>query len=138
MLLKGHKKIRSPPQHATGGYLGRIYPERGSAQTSLLGGRGRHFKLYMVMHGICFGISLFCMVLHRLHGVVQLIWHAGELPHSASCHFSMQLLEYQIPAPPPPAARHKKRHMQYLGNREWYHRSTGVKTNGNKFRIKNK
>ena len=37
----------------------------------------------MVLHGIL----LFCMVLHRLHGVVQLIWHAGELPRSASSHF---------------------------------------------------
>ena len=27
------------------------------------------------------------MVLQRLHGVVQLIWRAGELPRSASCHF---------------------------------------------------
>ena len=37
----------------------------------------------MVLHGIL----LFCMVLHRLHGVVQLIWRAGELPRSASSHF---------------------------------------------------
>ena len=37
----------------------------------------------MVLHGIL----LFCMVLHRLHGVVQLIWCAGELPRSASSHF---------------------------------------------------
>ena len=36
----------------------------------------------MVLHGIL----LFSMVLHRLHGVVQLIWRAGELPHSASSH----------------------------------------------------
>ena len=27
------------------------------------------------------------MVLQRLHGVVQLIWRAGELPRSASSHF---------------------------------------------------
>ena len=38
---------------------------------------------FMVLHGIL----LFCMVLHRLHGVVQLIWRAGELPRSASSHF---------------------------------------------------
>ena len=29
------------------------------------------------------------MVLHRLHGVVQLIWRAGELPRSASSHFKV-------------------------------------------------
>ena len=28
----------------------------------------------------------YCMVLHRLHSVVQLIWRAGELPRSASSH----------------------------------------------------
>ena len=38
----------------------------------------------MVLHGIIF---LFCMVLHRLHSVVQLISRAGELPRSASSHF---------------------------------------------------
>ena len=32
------------------------------------------------------------MVLHRLHGVVQLIWRAGELPRSASSHF-VQLID---------------------------------------------
>ena len=30
----------------------------------------------------------YCMVLHRLHGVVRLIWRAGELPRSASSHFA--------------------------------------------------
>ena len=33
------------------------------------------------------GIAWHCMVLQRLHGVVQLIWRAGELPRSASSHF---------------------------------------------------
>ena len=42
----------------------------------------------MVLHGIL----LFYMVLHRLHGVVQLIWRAGELPRSASSHF-VQLID---------------------------------------------
>ena len=42
----------------------------------------------MVLHGIL----LFCMVLHRLHGVVQLIWRAGELPRSASSHFTNRLV----------------------------------------------
>ena len=32
-------------------------------------------------------LSWYCMVLHRLHGAVQLIWRAGELPRSASSHF---------------------------------------------------
>ena len=40
-------------------------------------------------HCIAFDYLLwYCMVLHRLHGVVQLIWRAGELPRSASSHFS--------------------------------------------------
>ena len=39
----------------------------------------------MVLHGI----SLFCMVLHRLHGVVQLNWRASELPRSASGHLNI-------------------------------------------------
>ena len=39
-------------------------------------------------HCIAFDYLLwYCMVLHRLYGVVQLIWHAGELPRSASSHF---------------------------------------------------
>ena len=39
-------------------------------------------------HCIAFDyLSWYCMVLHRLHGVVQLIWRAGELPRSASSHF---------------------------------------------------
>ena len=33
------------------------------------------------------GIAWHCMVLQRLHGVVQIIWRAGELPRSASSHF---------------------------------------------------
>ena len=41
----------------------------------------------MVFVVVLHGILLFCMVLHRLHGVVQLIWRAGELPHSASSNF---------------------------------------------------
>ena len=41
----------------------------------------------MVLHGIL----LFCIVLHRLYGVVQLIWHAGELPRSASSHFKLYM-----------------------------------------------
>ena len=40
-------------------------------------------------HCIAFDyLSWYCMVLHRLHGVVQLIWRAGELPRSASSHFN--------------------------------------------------
>ena len=35
----------------------------------------------MVFVTVLHGILLFCMVLNRLHGVVQLIWRAGELPH---------------------------------------------------------
>ena len=39
-------------------------------------------------HCITFDYLLwYCMVLHRLHSVVQLIWRAGELPRSASSHF---------------------------------------------------
>ena len=39
-------------------------------------------------HCIAFDYLLwYCMVLHRLYGVVQLIWRAGELPCSASSHF---------------------------------------------------
>ena len=39
-------------------------------------------------HCIAFDYLLwYCMALHRLHGVVQLIWRAGELPRSASSHF---------------------------------------------------
>ena len=39
-------------------------------------------------HCIAFDyLLLYCMVLHRLHDVVQLIWRAGELPRSASSHF---------------------------------------------------
>ena len=33
------------------------------------------------------GIAWHFMVLQRSHGVVQLIWRAGELPRSASSHF---------------------------------------------------
>ena len=41
-------------------------------------------------HCIAFDYLLwYCMVLHRLYGVVQLIWRAGELPRSASSHFVM-------------------------------------------------
>ena len=66
------------------------------AQTTLIG-------YYMVFHCIAWycivfecialhGIALHriawhCMVLQRLHGVVQLIWRASELPRSASSHF---------------------------------------------------
>ena len=46
----------------------------------------------------------------------------------------IQLLEY--PIPPAAAAPDKKRHTRYLGNREWYHRSAGVKTKGNKISFK--
>ena len=43
-------------------------------------------------HCIAFDyLSWYCMVLHRLHGVVQLIWRAGELPRSASSHFDFKL-----------------------------------------------
>ena len=39
-------------------------------------------------HCIAFDYLLsYCLVLQRLHGVVQLIWRAGELPRSASSHF---------------------------------------------------
>ena len=51
-------------------------------------------------HCIAFDSLLwYCMVLHRLHGVVQLIWRAGELPRSASSHFykvSHQLFNYEL------------------------------------------
>ena len=48
-------------------------------------------------HCIAFDyLSWYCMVLHRLHGVVQLIWRAGELPRSASSHFDMYLLCKQM------------------------------------------
>ena len=40
-------------------------------------------------HCIAFDYLLwYCMVLQRLHGVVQLIWRAGELSRSASSHFN--------------------------------------------------
>ena len=43
-------------------------------------------------HCIAFDYLLwYCMVLHRLYGVVQLNWRAGELPRSASSHFMSQL-----------------------------------------------
>ena len=35
----------------------------------------------------------YCMVLHRLHSVVQLIWRAGELPRSASSHFFSEAVQ---------------------------------------------
>ena len=39
-------------------------------------------------HCLAFDYLLwYCMVLQRLHGVVQLIWRAVELPRSASSHF---------------------------------------------------
>ena len=47
----------------------------------------------IALHRIAFDYLLrycmvfYCLVLHRLHGVVQLIWLAGELPRSASSHF---------------------------------------------------
>ena len=42
-------------------------------------------------HCIAFDYLLwYCMVLQRLHGVVQLIWRLGELPRSASSHFDMK------------------------------------------------
>ena len=42
----------------------------------------------IALHGIALhGIAWHCMVLQRLHGVVQIIWRAGELPRSASSHF---------------------------------------------------
>ena len=37
----------------------------------------------------------YCMVLQRLHCVVQLIWRAGELPRSAPCHFDGEVI-YQL------------------------------------------
>ena len=44
----------------------------------------------IALHGIALhGSAWHFMVLQRLHGVVQLIWRAGELPHSASSHFSV-------------------------------------------------
>ena len=49
----------------------------------------------MVLHGIL----LFCMVLHRLHGVVQLIWRAGELQRSASSHFTGSSGAFSIQCP---------------------------------------
>ena len=48
-------------------------------------------------HCIAFDYLLwYCMVLHRLHGVVQLIWRAGELPRSASSHFLCIVFVKQI------------------------------------------
>ena len=42
----------------------------------------------IALHGIALHrIAWHCMVLQRLHGVVQIIWRAGELPRSASSHF---------------------------------------------------
>ena len=42
----------------------------------------------IALHGIALHcIAWHCMLLQRLHGVVQLIWRAGELPRSASSHF---------------------------------------------------
>ena len=42
----------------------------------------------IALHGIALHrIAWHCMVLQRLHGIVQLIWRAGELPRSASSHF---------------------------------------------------
>ena len=42
----------------------------------------------IALHGIALHrIAWHCMVLQRLHGVVQLIWRGGELPRSASSHF---------------------------------------------------
>ena len=39
----------------------------------------------IALHGIALHrIAWHCMVLQRLHGVVQIIWRAGELPRSAS------------------------------------------------------
>ena len=41
----------------------------------------------IALHGIALHrIAWHCMVLQRLHGVVQIIWRAGELPRSASSH----------------------------------------------------
>ena len=45
----------------------------------------------MVLHGICYGIAWYFIVLHGLHGVVQLIWRASELPRSASSHFDFKV-----------------------------------------------
>ena len=44
----------------------------------------------IALHGIAFDYLLWhCMVLHRLHSVVQLFWRAGELPRS---HFMYILI----------------------------------------------
>ena len=53
----------------------------------------------IALHGIALHrIAWHCMVLQRLHGVVQIIWRAGELPRSASIHFNciivMQIISY--------------------------------------------
>ena len=46
----------------------------------------------IALHGIALlRIAWHCMVLQRLHGVVQIIWRAGELPRSASSHFFLHL-----------------------------------------------
>ena len=48
-------------------------------------------------HCIAFDYLLwYCMVLHRLYGVVQLIWRAGELPRSASSHFLVYFLDFNF------------------------------------------
>ena len=47
----------------------------------------------IALHGIALHrIAWHCMVLQRLHGVVQIIWRAGELPRSASSHFVLCVL----------------------------------------------
>ena len=48
-------------------------------------------------HCIAFDYLLwYCMVLQRLHGVVQLIWRAGELPRSASSHFLSMYIRIRL------------------------------------------
>ena len=50
----------------------------------------------IALHGIALHrIAWHCMVLQRLHGVVQLIWRAGELPRSASSHFTLHSFKEQ-------------------------------------------
>jgi len=52
----------------------------------------------IALHGIALHrIAWHCMVLQRLHGVVQLIWRAGELPRSASSHFLLLMQGFDFP-----------------------------------------
>ena len=65
VFLKGHfeKKIKCPPHHITGGYLGRSYPEGEADQTSL-GGCRRHLKFDKIDRAAEFCIGSAAVVLN--------------------------------------------------------------------------